>query len=163
MDLLIDRWLHVMAGIAWVGLLYYFNFIQVPALAKAKLDGTAAGITRHIAPRALLWFRWASIATWLTGAYYLERSGIGLANAFMLDGGAAPIGVGAWLGTIMLINVWLLIWPNQKKVLGLVEASDEEKARAARIALLTSRTNTMLSIPMLFFMVAAPHGAMLFN
>jgi uncharacterized membrane protein len=163
MDLVIDRWLHVMSGIAWVGILYYFNFIQVPALAKAKADGTAAGITKHIAPRALTWFRWAAIATWLTGSYYLEKSGIGLGNAFLLKGGAAYIGIGAWLGTIMLFNVWVLIWPNQKKVLGMVEASDETKARAARIALLASRTNTMLSFPMLFFMVASPHGAMLFN
>lgn len=162
MDLVIDRWLHVMSGIAWVGLLYYFNFIQVPALAKAKADGTAAGITKHIAPKALVWFRWAAIATWLTGAYYLERSGIGLGNAFLLKGGAAYIGIGAWLGTIMLFNVWLLIWPNQKKVLGMVQATDEAKAKAARIALLASRTNTMLSVPMLFFMVAGPHGAMLF-
>jgi uncharacterized membrane protein len=162
MDLVIDRWLHVMSGIAWVGLLYYFNFIQVPALASAKADGSAAGITRHIAPRALLWFRWASIATWLTGFYYLERT-VGGANAFLLRDGAATIGIGAWLGTIMLLNVWLLIWPNQKKVLGMVEASDAQKARAARVALLASRTNVMLSIPMLFFMVAAPHGAFLFN
>ena len=163
MDLVIDRWFHVMSGIAWVGILYYFNFIQVPGLAKAKADGTAPGITKHIAPTALLWFRWASIATWLTGAYYLERSGIGLGNAFLLKGGAAYIGIGAWLGTIMLFNVWVLIWPNQKKVLGMVEATDEAKAKAARIALLASRTNTMLSIPMLFFMVAGPHGAMLFS
>ena len=163
MDLVIDRFLHVLSGVAWVGLLYYFNFIQVPALGKAKADGTAAGITKHIAPRALLWFRWAAIATWLTGAYYLERSGIGLGNAFMLRDGAAPIGIGAWLGTIMLFNVWVLIWPNQKKVLGMVEATDEAKAKAARVALLASRTNTMLSIPMLFFMVAGPHGDMLFN
>ncbi|HBE92080.1 MAG TPA: hypothetical protein DDW55_05960 [Gammaproteobacteria bacterium] len=163
MDLVIDRWFHVMSGIAWVGILYYFNFIQVPGLAKAKADGTAPGITKHIAPTALLWFRWASIATWLTGAYYLERSGLGLGNAFLLKGGVAYIGIGAWLGTIMLFNVWVLIWPNQKKVLGMVEATDEAKAKAARIALLASRTNTMLSIPMLFFMVAGPHGAMLFS
>jgi uncharacterized membrane protein len=162
MDLVIDRWLHVMSGIAWVGLLYYFNFIQVPAMARAKADGTAAGISRHIAPRALLWFRWASIATWLTGFYYLERT-VGGANAFLLKDGAAYIGIGAWLGTIMLLNVWLLIWPSQKKVLGLVEASDAQKATAARVALLASRTNVVLSIPMLFFMVAAPHGAFLFD
>ena len=154
MDLLIDRWLHVMAGITWIGLLYYFNFIQVPSMAKIKEDGSATAITKFIAPRALLWFRWAALVTWLTGAYYLERSGIGLGNAFLLKGTAAYIGLGVWMGTIMLFNVWVLIWPNQKKVLGMVEASDEAKLKAARIALLASRTNTMLSIPMLFFMVA---------
>ncbi len=153
MELVIDRWLHVLAGITWIGLLYYFNFVQVPGLAKAKADGTAPGITKHIAPRALLWFRWAAVATWLTGAYYLMRSH-GIGDAFALQGGAAYIGIGAWLGTIMLFNVWVLIWPNQKKVLGIVEASDEEKARGARVAFLASRTNTMLSIPMLFFMIA---------
>jgi len=161
MELLIDRWLHVLAGITWIGLLYYFNFVQVPAMGKAKADGTAAGITKHIAPRALLWFRWAAVATWVTGAYYLERSGIGLGNAFLLQGSAAVIGMGAWLGTIMLFNVWVLIYPNQKKVLGLVEASDEAKAKGARVALLASRTNTMLSIPMIYFMAASAHYPML--
>jgi len=154
MDLLIDRWLHIMAGITWIGLLYYFNFIQVPSMAKIKEDGSATAITKFIAPKALLWFRWAALVTWLTGAYYLERSGIGLGDAFMLKGTAANIGLGVWMGTIMLFNVWVLIWPNQKKILGIVEASDEAKLKAARIALLASRTNTMLSIPMLFFMVA---------
>ena len=158
MELIIDRWLHIGAGVMWIGLLYYFNFVQVPGVAKAKADGTAAGITKHIAPRALLFFRWAAVVTWITGAYYLERADIGLGNAFMLKGTAAPIGLGAWLGTIMLFNVWVLIWPNQKKVLGLVEATDAQKAKAARVAFLASRTNTMLSIPMLFFMVAGPHG-----
>jgi uncharacterized membrane protein len=159
MDLIIDRWLHILAGITWIGLLYYFNFVQAVALPKAKADNTAAGITKHVAPQALLWFRWAALATWLTGAYYLERAGhLGLGNAFMLQGDAAKIGIGAWLGTIMLFNVWVLIWPNQKKVLGLVPADDATKARSARIAFLASRTNTMLSIPMAFFMVAGPHG-----
>ena len=158
MDLIIDRWLHILAGIVWIGLLYYFNFVQAIAMPKAKADNTAAAITKHVAPLALLWFRWAALVTWLTGAYYLERSGTGLANAFLLHGAAAKIGIGAWLGTIMLLNVWGLIWPNQKKVLGIVPADDATKARAGRIAFLASRTNTMLSIPMLFFMVAGPHG-----
>ena len=157
MELLIDRWLHILAGIAWIGLLYYFNAVQVPGIAAARADGTAGGITKHIAPRALLWFRWSAAVTWLTGAYYLERAGIGFGNAFLLQGSAATIGIGAWLGTIMLFNVWVLIWPNQKKVLGLVQADDAEKARAARIAFLASRTNTMLSIPMIFFMAASAH------
>ncbi|HEX9626531.1 MAG TPA: urate hydroxylase PuuD [Acidiferrobacterales bacterium] len=157
-DMFIDRWLHVVVGIVWIGLLYYFNFVQAVALPKAKADNTAAGITKHVAPLALLWFRWAALVTWITGAYYLERAGIGIGNAFLLKGAAAPIGIGAWLGTIMLFNVWVLIWPNQKKVLGIVPADDAAKAKAARIAFLASRTNTMLSLPMLFFMVAGPHG-----
>ena len=161
-ELAIARWLHIFAGITWIGLLYYFNFVQAVALPKAKADNTAAGITKHVAPLALLWFRWAALATWLLGAYYLERAGVGLGNAFLLKGAAASIGIGAWLGTIMLFNVWVLIWPNQKKVLGMVEASDEQKAKAARVALLASRTNTMLSIPMLFFMGANTHGTRLF-
>jgi uncharacterized membrane protein len=158
MELILDRWLHIWAGVTWVGLLYYFNAVQVQGLAAARADGTNAGITKHIAPRALLWFRWAAIVTWITGAIYLERAGIGFVNAFLLRGGAAPIGIGAWLGTIMLFNVWFLIWPNQKKVLGIVPADDAAKAKAARVAFLASRTNTMLSIPMLFFMIVNAHG-----
>jgi len=156
--LIFDRWLHILAGITWIGLLYYFNFVQVPGLAAAKADGTAPGITKHIAPRALLWFRWAAVVTWVTGFLYLLGGHStpdmnGFFRAFLLQDTALPIGIGAWLGTIMLLNVWGIIWPNQKKVLGMVEASDEEKAKAARRALLASRTNTMLSIPMLFFMI----------
>ena len=159
--LILDRYIHILAGITWIGLLYYFNFVQVPAMGRAKADGIAADVVpKVIAPLALLWFRWAALVTWLTGSYYLGKLGIWGA-AFMLQGPSAAIGMGAWLGTIMLFNVWVLIWPNQKKVLGMVEASAEEKAKAARIALLASRTNTMLSIPMLFFMVTgtAAHGA----
>lgn len=155
MEFAIVRWLHVLFGIIWIGLLYYFNFVQVPGLSQAKADGTAPGITKHIAPRALLWFRWAAVATWVTGAIYVMMT-YGLVRVFTLQGGAAYIGVGAWLGTIMLFNVWVLIWPNQKKVLGLVQVSDEEKGKAARVAFLASRTNTMLSFPMLFFMTAGP-------
>ncbi len=160
MELIIARWLHIFAGIVWIGLLYYFNFVQAVALPKAKADNTAAGITKHVAPQALLWFRWAALATWIMGAYYLERAGIGIGNAFLFKGSAAAIGIGAWLGSIMLFNVWVLIWPNQKKVLGLVQADDAAKAKAARVAFLASRTNTMLSIPMLFFMIAGSgaHG-----
>ncbi|KPK56436.1 MAG: hypothetical protein AMS22_01245 [Thiotrichales bacterium SG8_50] len=159
-------WLHVIAGVAWVGLLYYFNFVQLPAVAAATADKDGPGpaaISKYIAPRALVWFRWAAVATWLTGAAALESMGVGLANAFTLQSGAEVIGIGAWLGTIMLINVWLLIWPNQKLLLGIVPASDAEKARAKTIAFLASRTNTMLSIPMLMCMVGHQHGLPFFN
>jgi uncharacterized membrane protein len=147
-------WLHVLAGITWIGLLYYFNFVQVPALAAAAADQGGpggAGISKYVAPRALLWFRWGAVATWLTGAAYLAHAGI-FDDAFLLRPGAFLIGVGAWLGTIMLI------WPNQKKVLGLVEASAEQIAKARRVAFLASRTNTMLSVPMLMSMVGFGHG-----
>ena len=158
-ELIVDRWLHVVAGIMWIGLLYYFNFVQAAGVAAAKADGTAGGITKHIAPRALLFFRWAAVVTWVTGAAYLMRaSHLSFADAFLLKGASATIGLGAWLGTIMFFNVWVLIWPNQKKVLGIVPADDATKAKAARVAFLASRTNTMLSIPMIFFMVAGPHG-----
>ena len=145
----IARWLHIVAGITWIGLLYYFNLVQMPALKDAAADGTALGITKHVAPRALLWFRWAAVATWVAGAWLLGK---GFVDAFTLRNGYAAIGVGAWLGTIMLFNVWFFIWPNQQKILGIVPASDEAKAKARRVAFLASRTNVMLSIPMLFFM-----------
>ena len=149
----LGRWLHILAGVMWIGLLYYFNFVQVPALGEATKEGTGAGITKHVAPRALFWFRWAAIVTWLAGAMIL---GPRFVDAFLLlNPTLYPIGVGAWLGTIMLFNVWVLIWPNQQKILGLKPATDEEKAKARRVAFLASRTNTMLSIPMLFFMVAS--------
>jgi uncharacterized membrane protein len=149
----LGRWLHILAGIMWIGLLYYFNFVQVPALAEAAKDGTAPGITKHVAPRALFYFRWAAVVTWLAGAMIL---GSRFLDAFLfLSPKYYPIGVGAWLGTIMLFNVWVLIWPNQQKILGMKPATDPEKAKARRIAFLASRTNTMLSIPMIFFMVAS--------
>ncbi|MEE9287734.1 MAG: urate hydroxylase PuuD [Gammaproteobacteria bacterium] len=160
--LVLDRWLHIIAGITWIGLLYYFNFVQVPALntAAADKDGPGpAAIGKYIAPLALLWFRWTALVTWFAGAAYLEMAPqYSFVDAFLLSGHNATIGMGAWLGTIMLFNVWVLIWPNQKKVLGMVEASDEEKARAKRTAFLASRTNVLLSIPMLLFMVAGAHG-----
>ena len=154
----LGRWLHIMAGVMWIGLLYYFNFVQVAALAAAGKDTppTGAGITKHVAPRALFFFRWAAVVTWLAGAMIL---GAALPTVLTFQGGHGlyPIGIGAWLGTVMLLNVWGLIWPNQKKVLGIVSATDEEKGKARRIAFLASRTNTMLSIPMLFMMVASGH------
>ncbi|MGE0386688.1 MAG: urate hydroxylase PuuD [Gammaproteobacteria bacterium] len=161
----LDRWLHLVSGVCWIGLLYYFNLVQVPALADANADKGGpggAGISKYVAPRALLWFRWAAVVTWVSGAAYLAASQYGL-GAFGLGIGAqnvalTTIGVGAWLGTIMLFNVWVLIWPNQKKVLGMVQATDEEKAKARRTAFLASRTNTLLSIPMLMCMGSAAHG-----
>lgn len=154
-------WLHVFAGVIWIGLLYYFNFIQAPAVAEGAADTDGPGpaaINKYVAPRALLWFRWGALATWLTGASALESMGVGIMNAFTLQSGAVIIGIGAWMGTIMLFNVWILIWPNQKKILGMVEASDDEKAKAKFVALMASRTNTFLSIPMLMCMVGQGHG-----
>jgi uncharacterized membrane protein len=145
------RWVHFLAGIMWIGLLYYFNFVQVPAMKAATADGTAAGISKHVAPRALLYFRWSAVVTWLAGAALLGGQFV---SAFTLSKGYAGIGIGAWLGTIMLLNVWGIIWPNQQKILGLKPATDEEKNKARRLAFLASRTNTMLSMPMLFFMAA---------
>jgi len=156
----ISRWLHLLAGVMWIGLLYYFNFVQVAAMKAAGADGTAGGITKHVAPRALLFFRWAALITWLSGAALLGKAFVA---AFTFQGPYVVIGVGAWLGTIMLFNVWGLIWPNQKKILGIVPATDEEKNKARRIAFLASRTNTMLSIPMLFFMAAGAHTAIYFG
>lgn len=153
------RWIHVLAGITWIGLLYYFNLVQMAALKDAAADGTAAGISKHVAPRALLWFRWAAVATWLAGAAIL---GANFTDAFLLRNGYDAIGIGVWLGTIMLFNVWVLIWPNQQKILGMKPADDAEKNKARRVAMLASRTNMMLSIPMLFFMAnGLSHRALL--
>jgi uncharacterized membrane protein len=144
------RWFHYLAGVMWIGLLYYFNFVQTQALAEANKTGEAAGITKFVAPRALDFFRWSALLTWIMGFILLWS--INGMSAFMLRPPFAAIGIGAWLGTIMLFNVWAIIYPNQMKILGKVPATDEEKAKARRIAFLASRTNTMLSIPMLFFM-----------
>ncbi len=157
-------WLHVFFGVIWIGLLYYFNFVQVPAVATATADEGGPGpaaINKYVAPRALWWFRWAALLTWLTGAASLHAMGVGMKSAFLLEQGAVIIGIGAWLGTIMLFNVWVLIWPNQKKVLGLVPAEAEQIAKAKMTALMASRTNTLLSIPMLMCMVGHGHGLFL--
>jgi uncharacterized membrane protein len=154
-------WLHVFFGVIWIGLLYYFNFVQVPAVGEALADEGGPGpaaINKYVAPRALWWFRWGALATWLTGASALESLGVGLKNAFLLQDGGLVIGLGAWMGTIMLFNVWVLIWPNQKKILGIVEASADEIAKGKVIALMASRTNTFLSIPMIMCMVGYGHG-----
>jgi uncharacterized membrane protein len=168
-ELSLARWLHYLSGVMWIGLLYYFNAVQVPGLADAAADKGGpggAGISKYIAPRALLWFRWAAVVTWLTGAWYLARPGFGnFIDAFTLGLLTDPvstyhltIGIGAWLGTIMLFNVWVLIWPNQQKVLGLVPATDEEKNKARNTAKYASRINFVLSIPMLMCMGGASHG-----
>ena len=159
-------WLHVMAGVVWIGLLYYFNFVQVPGVgaALANPDGPQpAAINKYIAPTALLWFRMAAAVTWLTGLSALASIGggmQGIINAFTFADGMAIIGLGAWLGTIMLFNVWVLIWPNQKKILGLDGLSHDADtiARCKKVALLASRINTALSIPMLLCMVGFAHG-----
>lgn len=154
------RWFHIVAGVFWIGLLYYFNVAQTPALADAAADKGGpggAGVTKYVAPRALFWFRWAALATWLGGAWLLG-SQHNFLNAFTLHEGTRVIGVGAWLGTIMLFNVWGIIWPNQKKILGIVAASDEEKARARKAAGMASRVNFILSITMLMCMAGQSHG-----
>lgn len=161
-------WLHVLAGVVWIGLLYYFNFVQVPGVgaALANPDGpTPAAINKYIAPTALLWFRMAAAVTWLTGLGALAQLGggmQGIINAFTFSNGMAVIGLGAWLGTIMLFNVWVLIWPNQKKILGLDGKTHDADtiASAKKVALLASRTNTVLSVPMLLCMVGYGHGLM---
>ncbi len=160
-------WIHVIVGITWIGLLYYFNFVQVPAVGQALAEANdggpgAAAINKYVAPRALLWFRWAAVATWITGALALEAmhtaDGSGFVAAFTFAEGYQTIGMGAWLGTIMLFNVWVLIWPNQKKILGIVQSSPEAIAKAKVVALMASRTNTLLSIPMLLGMTGHMHG-----
>jgi uncharacterized membrane protein len=164
-ELGLARWLHILSAITWIGLLFYFNLVQTPGLAAAAADKGGpggAGIAKYIAPRALLWFRWGAVATWLTGAWYLART-LNFTNALTLGHGGKDqygliIGIGAWLGTIMLFNVWVLIWPNQKKILGIVPATDAEKAAARKTAGLASRTNFVLSIPVILCMGSAFHG-----
>jgi uncharacterized membrane protein len=156
----LTRWLHILSGVMWVGLLYYGVVAQIPALAAAAADNggpAGAAITQYVAPRVLLWFRWAAVATWLTGAWYLWRAGT-FDDAFMLRDGFRVIGVSAWLGTTMLFNVWVLIWPSQKKVLGLKPATDEHKAAARKTTLYATRANFILSVPLVLCMAGATHG-----
>ena len=153
------RYLHVLAGIMWIGLLWYLNFVQIPSMPNIPDDQKPA-VSKVIAPAALWWFRWGAMSTIVTGLILGHLNGY-LESAMTLGfrGDAAPqhiaIGIGMWLGTIMWFNVWFVIWPNQKKALGIVPAEDDVKAASARTAMLFSRTNTLLSIPMLFSMVAA--------
>ena len=153
------RWLHVLSGVMWIGLLWYFNFVQIPNMPNIPDDQKPA-VSKVIAPAALWWFRWGAMATIITGLILGYINGyLHTAMTLTLMGGGSPnelfIGIGMWLGIIMWFNVWFVIWPNQKKALGIVEADAEVKAASARTAMLFSRTNTMLSIPMLFSMVIA--------
>jgi uncharacterized membrane protein len=153
------RWLHVMSGVMWIGLLWYFNFVQIPTVPKIEPAEHRAAITKFIAPNALFWFRYAALATVVTGLLVAFMSNY-LVAALTLQRGNIAIGIGMWLALFMAANVWFVIWPNQQKVLGLVEATPEAKAAAGRLAMLASRTNTALSIPMLFCMVAQSHGGL---
>ena len=156
----IFRYLHVISGVMWIGLLWYFNFVQIPDMPNIP-DEQKPAIGKVIAPAALFWFRWAALATILTGLIvsYLNYYIVEALSFGLLTNGASSksicIGIGMWLGIIMAYNVWMVIWPNQKKALGIIEANAEEKAKSARTAMLFSRTNTLLSIPMLLSMVTA--------
>ena len=152
------RWLHVISGVMWIGLLWYFNFVQIPNMPNIPDDQKPA-IGKVIAPAALWWFRWGAMATIVTGVilaalngYLLEAIMLGLTDGVPKH---TMIGIGMWLGTIMWFNVWFVIWPNQQRALGIVEADADTKAKSARTAMLFSRTNTLLSVPMLFAMVSA--------
>jgi len=154
----IFRYLHVLSGIMWIGLLWYLNFVQIPNMPNIPDDQKPA-IGKVIAPAVLFWFRWSALSTIITGLIVAYLNGyVNQAMSLGLLGGEAKsitIGIGMWLGIIMAYNVWMVIWPNQKKALGMIEVSAEEKAKSARTAMLFSRTNTLLSIPMLLSMVSA--------
>lgn len=152
------RWLHVLSGVMWIGLLWYFNFVQTPSMPKIP-DEHKPAISKVIAPEALFWFRWAALSTVVTGLLLAWMNGY-IGAALSLSKGVHAIGLGMWMGLIMAFNVWFIIWPNQKKVLGMVEAGAEEKAAAAKKAGQASRINTLLSIPMLFCMVAQQNGGL---
>jgi uncharacterized membrane protein len=152
------RWLHVLSGVMWIGLLWYFNFVQMPSMPKIP-DEQKPAVSKVIAPEALFWFRWAALATVVTGALLATMNGY-ILRALMLQPGVHAIGIGMWLALVMAFNVWFIIWPNQQKALGMVTVTPEEKAAAARKAMLVSRLNTMLSIPMLYCMVAQQNGGL---
>ncbi len=154
----IFRWLHVFFGILWIGLLYYLNFVQVPTMPSVPAE-LKKGVTGYIAPKVFFFFRWSALLTVVTGLVVAYVGGyVHQALALRGEGNVQLIGVGMWLAIIMFLNVWLIIWPAQKKILGIVEASDEEKAKAAPRALAASRTNLMLSLPMLYCMASANLG-----
>jgi uncharacterized membrane protein len=151
------RFAHIFAGILWIGLLYYFNFVQIPTMPKVPAE-LKPGVTKYIAPAALFWFRWAALATVILGLLVAETQLPGYSGrALTLSSGYKTIGVGMWLGLIMAANVWFVIWPNQKKALGIVPAEDSAKAKAASTAMMASRINLILSIPMLYCMVGQMH------
>jgi uncharacterized membrane protein len=150
------RWLHTFFGIVWIGLLYYFNLVQIPTMPKIPAE-LKPGVSKHIAPAALFFFRWGAALTVLFGLIIAFRAGY-LADALMLNENVRLIGIGMWLALIMAFNVWFIIWPNQQKALGLVEADDATKAKSATTAMMTSRLNTLLSIPMLYCMIAQNGG-----
>jgi uncharacterized membrane protein len=152
------RWLHVLSGVMWIGLLWYFNFVQTPSMPKIP-DEQKPAISKVISPKALFWFRWGAMATIVTGALLATMNGY-IGQALMLQKPFTAIGLGMWMGVIMWFNVWFIIWPNQKKALGIVTVSPEEKAAAAKLAGMTSRINTMLSIPMLYCMVAQQNAGL---
>ena len=152
------RWLHVVSGVMWIGLLWYFNFVQIPSMPKIP-DEQKPAIGKVIAPTALFWFRWAALATVITGVLVAWMNGY-LVAALGLQLGFHAIGIGMWIALVMAFNVWFIIWPNQKKALGIVTVAPEQKAAAARLAMLTSRVNTLLSIPMLYMMVAQQNGGL---
>ena len=152
------RWLHVTAGVMWIGLLWYFNFVQTPSMPKIP-DEQKPAVSKVIAPTALFWFRWSAMATIILGLILAWMNGY-IGQALSLQKPFTTIGLGMWLGAIMWFNVWFIIWPNQKKALGIVQVPAEEKAAAARMAGMTSRFNTMLSIPMLYCMVAQQNGGL---
>jgi uncharacterized membrane protein len=152
------RWLHVLSGVMWIGLLWYFNFVQTPSMPQIPDDQKPA-VSKVIAPRALFWFRWAALATVVTGLLLSWMLG-SIGALFSFARPHTAIAIGMWLGLIMAFNVWFIIWPNQKKALGIVAVSPEEKAKAARMAGMTSRLNTLLSIPMLYCMVAQQNGGL---
>jgi uncharacterized membrane protein len=150
------RWIHVMVGVMWIGLLWYFNFVQIPSMAKIP-DEQKPAIGKVIAPTALFWFRWAALATVLSGLVLSIVNGYAH-QAFTLQAPFRAIGLGMWIALVMAFNVWFIIWPNQKRALGIVAVEPDVKAKSARIAMLTSRFNTMLSVPMLFLMSAQSHN-----
>jgi len=150
------RWLHIISGVMWIGLLWYFNFVQTPSMPKIP-DEQKPAVSKVISPTALFWFRWGAMATIVTGLLLAWMNGY-IGQAISLQKPFAAIGVGMWLAAIMWFNVWFIIWPNQKKALGIVTVSPEAKAAAAKLAGMTSRINTMLSIPMLYCMAAQSHG-----